>query len=185
MKGLQEQYNKIVVPEMMKVFGYKSVMAVPKIVKIVVNNGFGKAIAGKGAGEREAIEKYLSDGLAAITGQKPALRAAKKSIAAFKLRQGVNVGLQATLRGQKMNDFLNKLINIVLPRKRDFRGIPQSSISQTGDLTIGFKEHMLFPEVKIEKEKGIFGLEVVIATTARSKQEALMLFQLLGFPMER
>ena len=185
MEKLQEQYNKIAIPEMMKQFGFKSVMAVPKMVKVIVNTGFGKTIAGKGAGEREAVEKYLSEGIMAITGQKPSLRKAKKSIAAFKLRQGVNIGLQTTLRGRKMEDFLEKLMNIVLPRKRDFRGILKKSISQTGDLTIGFKEHMLFPEVKIEKEKGIFGLEVVIATTAKNKQEALELFIHLGFPMER
>ncbi|OIO48974.1 50S ribosomal protein L5 [bacterium (Candidatus Gribaldobacteria) CG_4_10_14_0_2_um_filter_41_16] len=182
---LQERYNKIAVPEMMKLFGYKSRMAVPRLDKVVVNSGFGKAVATKGSGERETIEKYISDNLAVITGQKPALRQAKKSIANFKLREGINVGAVATLRGQRMNDFLEKLIDLVLPRKRDFRGLSTASISRTGELSLGFREHILFPEVKIEKEKGIFGLQVVIATTAHTKDEALELFRLLGFPFER
>lgn len=185
MERLQERYNKIVVPEMMKMFGYKSPTAVPKISKLVVNSGFGKTVAGKSAGEREVVEKYISDNLAAIAGQKPSLRKAKKSIAAFKLREGINIGAMITLRGKRMYDFLEKLIYLVLPRKRDFRGLDPKAISRTGELSIGFREHILFPEVKIEKEKGIFGLEVVISTTARNKEEASELFKLLGFPMEK
>ncbi len=170
---------------MMKKFGYTSVMAVPKITKIVVNSGFGKTVVGKGSGEREVIEKYISDNLAAITGRRPVLRPAKKSIAAFKLREGMNIGASITLRGKRMYEFLEKLIWLVLPRKRDFRGLGLGSISRTGDLSIGLREHILFPEVKIEKEKGIFGLEIVIATSARNKEEALELFKLMGLPMEK
>jgi len=185
MLNLQEKYKKEVIPEMMKTFGYKSPMAVPRITKVVINSGFGKAVVGKGSGEREVIEKYISDNLMAVTGQKPSLRKAKKSIATFKLREGMNIGATVTLRGSRMNDFLEKLIWLVLPRKRDFRGISKNSVSRTGELSIGLKEHILFPEVRIEKEKGIFGLEVVIATSAKNKEEALELFKLLGFPMEK
>ncbi|PIU16208.1 50S ribosomal protein L5 [bacterium (Candidatus Gribaldobacteria) CG08_land_8_20_14_0_20_39_15] len=185
MKRLYEKYNKEVVPEMMKKFGYKSLTAVPRISKVVLNSGFGKTVAGKSSGEREVVEKYISDNLAAIAGQRPSLRKAKKSIAAFKLREGINIGAAITLRGKRMYDFLEKLICLVLPRKRDFRGLNPKAISRTGELSIGFREHILFPEVKIEKEKGIFGLEVVISTTAKNKEEALELFKLMEFPLER
>ncbi|MDD5750562.1 MAG: 50S ribosomal protein L5 [Candidatus Pacebacteria bacterium] len=185
MEKLYEKYNKEAVPGMMKKFGFKSVMAVPKISKVVINSGFGKTISGKSSGEREVVEKYVSDNLSAIAGQRPSLRKAKKSIANFKLREGINIGATSTLRGKRMYDFLEKLIWLVLPRRRDFRGLSANSISKTGELSIGLKEHTLFPEVRIEKEKGIFGLEVVIATTARNKQEALELFKLMGFPFEK
>lgn len=185
MLNLQEKYKKEVIPEMMKVFGYKSPMAVPRINKVIVNSGFGKAVSGKGSGEREIIEKYISDSLSVIAGQKPSLRKAKKSIAAFKLREGINIGAMVTLRDKRMYGFLEKLIGLVLPRRRDFRGLSPKSISKTGELSIGLKEHTIFPEIKIEKEKGIFGLEIVIATTARNKEEALELFKLLGFPLEK
>lgn len=183
--NLREKYKKEVIPEMMKKFGWASPMAVPRITKVVINSGFGKTVSGKGSGEREIVEKYISDNLIAMAGQKPSLRKAKKSIAAFKLREGVNVGAAITLRGGRMYDFLGKLIYLVLPRKRDFRGLNPKSISKTGELSIGFREHTLFPEVKIEREKNIFGLEIVIATTAKNKEEALDLFKLMGFPFER
>ena len=184
MLRLQEQYNKIVIPEMTKKFGYSSVMAVPKIKKIVVNCGFGKMVIGKGAGEREKAEAYIADSMAAITGQKPSLNKAKKSIAAFKLREGMAVGANCTLRKKRMFDFLEKLIWIVLPRSRDFRGIDQKSVTNQGDITIGFKEYVPFPELKVEKEKGIFGLEVTISTTAKTKEEGVELLRLLGFPFK-
>jgi len=184
MLRLQNKYKKEVVPEMMRTFSYKSVMSVPKIKKIVVNCGFGKMVAGKGAGEREKIEQYISESLAAITGQKPSLNKAKKSIAAFKLREGVVVGANCTLRKQRMYDFLEKLIWIVLPRSRDFRGIEAKCVTNQGDITIGFKEYVPFPELKVEKEKGIFGLEVTISTTAKTKEEGRTLLSLLGFPLK-
>lgn len=182
---LQEQYKKIVVPAMKEKFGYKSVMAVPKIDKIVVNCGFGSMTAGKSSGEREKMEEYLSKSLAAIVGQKPALRKAKKSIAAFKLREGVPVGFKATLRGERMYGFLEKLVGLVIPRIRDFRGIPLRSVSRTGVLAIGFKEFTVFNEIRMEKEKGIFGLEIVINTTAKAKEEAIELLRLMGMPLQK
>lgn len=185
MKRLQEQYNKIVIPEMMKKFGYKSVMAVPKVSKIIVNSGFGKTIVSKSSGEREKVEEYIAQSLGAITGQKPSLRKAKKSIAAFKLRQGMVVGVACTLRKKKMYDFLEKLIWVILPRSRDFRGIDEKAMTQQGDITIGFKEYVPFFELKVEKEKGVFGLEVVISTTAKTKEEGQALLALLGFPFKK
>ncbi|MCL5011043.1 MAG: 50S ribosomal protein L5 [Patescibacteria group bacterium] len=185
MLRLQQKYKKEIIPAMMERFAYKSVMAVPKIDKVVVNCGFGSMTAGKGSGEREKIEEYLSKSLAAIVGQKPALRKARKSIAAFKLREGVAVGFKATLRGERMYGFLEELIGLVIPRIRDFRGIPLRSVSRTGVLAIGFKEFTVFSEIKMEKEKGIFGLEIAINTTAKTKEEAVELLRLMGMPLQK
>lgn len=182
---LLDKYNKEVMPSMMKSFGYSSSMAAPKIKKIVINCGFGKMVVGKSAGEREKVEEYISQSVAAITGQKPSLNKAKKSIAAFKLREGMAVGASCTLRKKRMYDFLEKLIWIVLPRSRDFRGVDQKSVTNQGDITIGFKEYVPFPELKVEKEKGIFGLEVTISTTAKTKDEGVELLRLLGFPFKK
>ncbi len=184
MVRLSEQYKKVVVPAMVKRFGYKSVMAVPKIDKVVLNCGFGKMVSGKTSGEQEKIREHILESLALIAGQKPVLTKAKKSIATFKLREGTYIGAKITLRGEKMYAFLNKLINLVLPRTRDFRGIDEKSISDSGTLSIGFKEYTPFPEIKIEKEKGIFGLEVNISTTAKTKDEALELLKLMRVPFK-
>lgn len=184
MLKLSEKYNKEVVEAMKKNFGYKSIMAVPKIQKVVVNCGFGKTVVGKGAGEREKIEAYILESLATITGQKPSLNKAKKSIAAFKLREGMGIGAHCTLRRKRMYDFLEKLIWVVLPRTRDFRGIDPKCVTNQGDITIGFKEYVPFPELKVEKEKGLFGLEVTIATTAKTKEEGFTLLELMGFPFK-
>lgn len=170
---------------MMEKFSYRNKMAVPKIEKVVVNCGFGKMVAGKGAGDRQKIEEHISQNLALMTGQKPLPVQAKKSIASFKLRKGVVVGLKVTLRGKRMYEFLEKLIWLVLPRGRDFKGIPLRSISEKGDLTVGFREYTPFPEVKIEKEKGLFGLEVIVKTTAQTKQERIELLRLMGFPLQK
>lgn len=183
--GLKEKYKKEVIPSMMEKFNYKSPMAVPKIKKIVVNCGFGKMIIDKGSKEREQVENYISQSLAAITGQKPALRQAKKSISSFKLRKGMFIAAKATLRGKRMYEFLEKLIWLCLPRERDFRGIPLKSITKEGNLTIGFREYTPFPELKLEKEKGIFGLEITVVTTAKNKEEAIELLRLMEFPLEQ
>lgn len=185
MLRLQEKYKKEVLPEMMKVFGYKNVMAVPKVAKVSINCGFGSTVVGKGAGDREKVEQHLAEYLSLIAGQKPSLRQAKKSIAAFKLREGLNVGLCCTLRGERMYGFLEKLVNVVLPRIRDFRGIPQTSFDKTGNLSLGFKEYTPFPEVLVEKEKGLFGLQVTVSTTAKNKEEGIFLLRMLGFPIQR
>lgn len=181
---LQDKYHKQIVPEMMKKFGYKSEMAVPRLKKIVVNVSFGSMTAAQGSAEREKAIDYIKDKLSLLTGQQPALHKAKKSIAAFKLREGVPVAVVSTLRGARAEQFLEKLINIVLPRSRDFHGIPLKSLTEKGDLTIGFKEYTAFPEVVPEREKGIFGLEITISTTARNQAEGEALLRALGVPLQ-
>jgi len=181
---LMEKYKKEVTPKMMEKFGYKSPMAVPRIEKIVVNSGFGRQISGKTSSEREKVIKNIVDTLALITGQKPTLRKARKSISSFKLRKGQPVGAKVTLRKKKMYDFLEKLILLVLPRMRDFKGIPLKSVDKEGNLTLGFKEYSPFPEVTLEKEKGVFGLEVTVVTTAKTQDEGIELLRLLGLPIK-
>ncbi len=182
---LKEKYKKDVIPAMMEKFGYKNPMAVPKISKICVNTSFGKQIAGKTSSERNKIIEEISSVLAMITGQKPALRKARISVAAFKLRKGVPIGLLSTLRGQKMYDFLERLAWIVFPRTRDFRGVPLKSFDKNGNLTIGFKDYSPFPEVVVNKEKKLFGLEITITTTAKTREEGIWLLRYLGFPVEK
>ena len=181
---LSEKYKKEVIPAMMEKFGYRNPMAVPKIKKIIVNSGFGRMVIDKSSKEREKIQNQISNSLGLITGQKPALKRAKKSIASFKLRKGMAIGVQVTLRGKRMQEFLEKLVWLVLPRTRDFRGISPEQFDKEGNLTIGFKEYTPFPEIVIEKEKGIFGLEVTVVTTAKSKKEGIELLRLMGFPIK-
>ncbi len=183
MQHLREKYNKEVVPEMMKKMGYKNRMAVPSIRKVVLNSSFGKTVVGKSASEREKIYNLILQDLSLIAGQKANLVKAKKSIAGFKLREGLEIGAVVTLRKQRMWDFLERLIYLSLPRSRDFRGIRLTSVDQTGNLSLGFKEHIFFPEIFTEKEKTIFGFEVTVVTNAKNKEEGLELYKLLGFPM--
>jgi large subunit ribosomal protein L5 len=185
MLNLQEQYTKEVAPAMMKKFGNKSVMAVPRLKKVVINSGFGKQVAGKTNSEREKIAEQIAESLGLITGQKAVIRKAKKSVAAFKLREGMSVGACVTLRGKRMYDFLEKLIGVVLPRIRDFRGLTATAFNQQGDFSIGFKEYVPFPELRVEKEKGVFGLEVTVVNTAKNKAEGEELLRLLGFPIKK
>lgn len=175
---LQKTYKEKVIPEMMKKFGYKNKLAVPRIEKVVVNTGIGSI---KDEAQKELIEKHFS----LIVGQKPSKRVAKKSIASFKIREGSHVGHSATLRGERMYDFLTKMIFVAIPRKRDFRGLKVRSADGAGNLTIGFKEHLVFPEMADEDTKNIFGLEVTIVTSAGNKEEAVELFKLLGFPWQK
>ncbi len=182
---LKEKYNKEAIPKMKEKFGYKNNLAVPSIKKVVVNVGFGKHITGKTGQERDKIiDSFIKD-LALITGQKPVLRNARKSISSFKVRKGMPVGAVCTLRGQKMYDFLERLIHIALPRSRDFKGISQKSVDREGNLTVGIKEHIVFPEVSPERAKQIFGFEITIVTNAKTKEEGLELFKLLGFPIKK
>lgn len=181
---LKEKYNKEVVPKMVEKFGYKSVMAVPRIKKVSINTGFGRLIAGKTGGEQEKVYTSILEDLASIAGQRPVLAKAKKSISTFKTREGMAIGARVTLRGPKMYSFLERLINIALPRSRDFRGLEPSSMDRNGNLTIGIKEHIIFPEVSPEKTKSIFGFEVSVATDAKNKEQGLELFKLLGFPIK-
>jgi len=158
--------------------GYKSVMQTPRILKVVVS-------AGTGSFKDPKKRELANDRLAKITGQKPSQRPAKQSIASFKLRQGDPIGLQVTLRGKRMYDFLDKLLNIAFPRTKDFRGVSRTSIDEMGNMTIGIKEHTIFPETSDEELKDVFGMSVTIVTTAKNKGEAEKFFELLGFPFKK
>lgn len=151
---------------------------VPKIVKVVVSSGTGKA-------KDKAKNDFVAGRLAKITGQKPSLRGAKKSIASFKLRQGDIIGVSVTLRGARMYGFLNKLINIALPRTRDFKGFDVKSIDEIGNLTVGIREHTIFPETADEELRDVFSLSVTIVTTARNREEAKLLLETIGFPFKK
>jgi len=185
MPNLKEKYEREAIPQMMERFGYKNKMAVPKIEKVVLNIGFGKKVSGKTGKEEEKIRGFILNDLTLIAGQKPILTKARKSISGFKVRRGSVVGAKVTLRGQKMYDFLDRLVNIALPRSRDFRGIDKKSIDQAGNLTLGLKEHIIFPEVSAEKAQDILSLELTTKTTAKNQGQGLQLFRLLGFPIKK
>jgi large subunit ribosomal protein L5 len=180
---LKEKYQKEVIPAMKKDHGYKNVMAMPKIVKVVVNSCFGKDAATKTSQEREKVAQNIANDLALITGQKAKIVKSKKSIAGFKLRGNIDIAAVVTLRKNKMYEFLERLLYLTLPRSRDFQGLNSKGIDKKGNLTVGFKEHISFPEVITEKEKTIFGLEVTVVTNAKTKEEGLLLYRLLGFPI--
>lgn len=184
MLRLQEKYKKEVVPEMQNKFGHKNVMAVPKIKKVVINTGFGRLIGGKTKEEQKKAYEFILSDLTILAGRQPVLTKAKKSIASFKVREGMPVGAAVTLRGRKMYDFLERLIHIALPRCRDFQGIDQKSIDKEGNLTIGIKEHIVFPEISPEQVRNILGLEITVTTTAKTKEEGLELLRLMGFPIK-
>lgn len=179
MTRMQELYAKDVAPALMKKFGYKSVMQIPKLDKIVVNVACGEA--GTNAKMMEAI---LSD-LMKITGQKPIVTKAKKSIANFKLREGMPIGAKTTLRSEKMYEFLDKLFNISLPRVRDFRGVSDTSFDGRGNYTLGVKEQIIFPEIDFDKVNRTRGMDVVIVTTAKTNEEAKALLAGLGMPFKK
>ena len=181
---VQEKYKKEAVPKMMQTFGYNNTMAVPRILKVVLNSGFGKLIAGKGSEEEKKIIEETKEALTLISGQKAALTIAKKSISGFKLRKGSPQGVRVTLRGSLMHDFLERLLSIVLPRTRDFRGLSASLVDEKGSFTIGMKEHTFFPEVPVEKARTSLGLQVSVVTSAKTKKEGLELLKLVGFPFK-
>jgi len=184
MLRLQEKYKKEAIPAMEEKFGYKNDMAVPKIEKVVLNTSFGRLISGKTPEEQKKIYQPILEDLTLICGQKPILKGAKKSIASFKIRKGLPIGATVILRKKMMHDFLERLIHIALPRSRDFRGIEPKSIDKRGNLTLGIKEHIAFPEILPEKARTIFGLEITVVTNAKSREEALELLKLLGFPIK-
>ncbi len=177
--NLKQRYQKEIVAKMKAKFGYKNVLALPKISKVVINSGFGGS-----AKDKAFIDNVISS-LTRISGQKPVLTKAKKSISAFKVKQGTVIGAMVTLRGKRMYDFVEKLIQITLPRIRDFRGIGQSQIDERGNLTIGFRENSAFPEIKADEVDKIHGLEVCLNTTAKNRERGLELFKLMGFPFKR
>jgi len=176
---LRENYKQNMVPLLMKEFGYKSVMQVPRLEKISLNIGLGEAIQNP-----KALEGAERD-LAAISGQRPVTTRARRSIASFRLRAGMPIGIMVTLRGKRMYDFFDKLVNAVLPRIRDFRGTNPNSFDGRGNYTLGLKEQIVFPEVDYDKVDRIRGLEITIVTTARSDEEARRLLELMGMPFAR
>lgn len=181
--NLKEKYKKEVVPQMMEKMGYKNIMAVPRLEKAVCNVGFGRQVVGKTSDEQKKVHEAIINDLSIITGQKPVLTRAKKAIAAFKTRKGMPVGACCTLRGQKMYDFLERVIGLALPRSRDFQGIEVKSVDQNGNLTFAIKEQIAFPEISPEKTKMLFSFEITVATNAKKKEEGLALLRLLGFPI--
>ncbi|RLB35209.1 MAG: 50S ribosomal protein L5 [Deltaproteobacteria bacterium] len=176
MSRLKEKYETEVVPAMMKEFGYRSVMAVPRLVKVVLNMGLGEAIY-----NIKALDKGVEE-LTLIAGQKAVVRKAKRSIAGFKLREGMPIGCMVTLRREKMFDFLDKLFNVGLPRVRDFRGISRKIFDGRGNCTVGIKEQIIFPEIDYDKIDKIKGLNVSIVTSAKTDEEGYTLLKLLGMP---
>ena len=178
MEILKEQYQKEIVPAMMKKFNYKSVMEVPKLEKIVINIGLGDI-----KDNPKSLENAVND-LTIITGQKPIITKAKKAIAAFKIREGVNMGCKVTLRSGKMYDFAYKLFNVALPRVRDFRGVSTNSFDGRGNYSMGIKEQLIFPEIEYDKIDKIRGMDIIFVTTARTDEEAKELLSLLGMPFQ-
>jgi len=179
MARLKERYQKEVLPTLMSEFGYKSVMEVPRLEKIVINIGLGEATQNPRA--LEAAEKDL----AAITGQHPVITRAKRSVSGFKVRKGMPIGMMVTLRGDRMYDFFDKLVNATLPRIRDFQGTPRNSFDGRGNYSLGLREQIIFPEIEYDKVDKIRGLEISIVTTARTDEEGRRLLELLGMPFQR
>ena len=178
MEKLREQYEKEVVPALMKKFQYKSIMQVPKLDKVVINIGLGDTKENP-----KSLENAMND-LTQITGQRPMITKAKKSIAAFKLREGANVGCKVTLRSDKMYDFVYKLFNVALPRVRDFRGVSKDSFDGRGNYSMGIKEQLIFPEIEYDKVDKLRGMDIIFVTTAENDEEARELLKLLGMPFK-
>ena len=176
MSRLRERYEKEAVPGLKKEFGYDNVMAIPKIAKVVVNMGLGEAT------QNAKIVDTGADELARVTGQKPVVTRAKKSIAQFKVRKGMPIGTMVTLRGQRMWDFLDRLMAVALPRVRDFRGVSPRGFDGRGNYTLGLKDQLLFPEIDYMKVDKARGMNISVVTTAKSDQESRKLLQLLGMP---
>ncbi len=176
---LLELYRATIVPTMMKEFHYKNALAVPKIEKIVINMGI------KEGGEDIKILEHIAHELAQIAGQKPVITRAKKSIAAFKLREGAPIGLKVTLRKARMYEFMERLFNVAMPRIRDFRGVPASSFDSTGNYSFGIQEQTIFPEVEYDKMKKLQGMDITFVITTTKKEESKRLLELLGIPFRK
>ncbi|MGZ3598745.1 MAG: 50S ribosomal protein L5 [Ktedonobacterales bacterium] len=176
--GLQQRYNNEVLPALQKEFNYDNVMQVPALHKVVINIGMGEAIQ-----NAKAMENAVRD-LTDITGQRPVVTKAKRSVAAFKLREGMPIGAMVTLRGRRMYDFLDKLINVALPRLRDFQGVSADSFDGRGNYTLGIREQLVFPEINYDKIDKVRGMEITIVTTARTDEEGRRLLRLLGMPFK-
>lgn len=176
---LQEKYQKEVIDKLKQEFGYKNIFEVPRLEKVVINVGVGKGI------KDSAFLETVDNTLRRISGQKPIKTKAKKSISGFKIRKGMEIGMKVTIRGSRMYEFVDKLINISFPRVRDFRGINPSSVDKSGNLSVGFKEHLVFGEITSAELERIHGLEVCVVTTAKTRDEGLRLLTLLGFPFKQ
>ena len=176
MDRLQEKYLKEVVPAMTEKFGYKNIMELPKVEKIIINMGVGEAV-----GNPKALDSAVND-LTIIAGQKPLLTRAKKSLAAWKLREGMPIGAKVTLRGTRMYQFLDKFMNVALPRVRDFRGVSDKAFDGRGNYAVGLKEQLIFPEIEYDKIDKLRGMNIVVVTTAKSDEEARELLKLMGMP---
>ncbi|WP_270578178.1 50S ribosomal protein L5 [Caldibacillus thermoamylovorans] len=179
MNRLKEKYIKEIVPSLMSKFNYKSVMQVPKLEKIVVNMGVGDAVQNS-----KALDNAVEE-LTLITGQKPVVTRAKKSIAGFRLREGMPIGAKVTLRGERMYDFLDKLVTVSLPRVRDFRGVSKNAFDGRGNYTLGIKEQLIFPEIDYDKVAKVRGMDIVIVTTANTDEESRELLTQLGMPFKK
>lgn len=179
MPRLKDSYRNEVIPALMKEFGYRNVMEAPRLEKIVVNVGVGEALQ-----NAKALDHTVQD-ITTITGQQPIVTRAKKSIAGFKLREGMTVGVKVTLRGNRMYDFLDRLCNVALPRRRDFRGISPDSFDGRGNYTLGLREQLVWPEIDYDSIDKVRGMEISIVTTAKTDEEGQHLLQLLGMPFAR
>jgi len=175
---LREKYQNEIISSLQKEFGFKNVMQVPKLEKIVVNCGVGEAID-----NAKLLDSAMAD-IAAITGQKPKLNKARLSVAAFKLRQGMSVGCKVTLRGNMMYEFYDRLVNVALPRIRDFRGVPTKSFDGRGNYTLGIKEHIIFPEIDYDKVAQIIGMDITIVTSAKNDEQGFKLLKLMSMPFK-
>lgn len=179
MNRLEQKYIETVKPSLMKEFNYSSVMEAPKLVKVVINMGVGDAIA-----DSKRLDEAVEE-LTLISGQKPVITKAKKSIANFKLREGMPIGCKVTLRGERMYEFLDKLMNIDLPRVRDFHGVSTTAFDGRGNYTLGVKEQLIFPEINFDKVNKVRGMDIVIVTTAKTNKEAEALLRELGMPFTK
>jgi large subunit ribosomal protein L5 len=179
MPRLKDKYKKEILPALMKQFAYKNPLQVPKVMKVVINMGLGEAVS-----NIKVIDAAVSD-LTDITGQRPVVTRAKKSEAGFKLRTGMPIGCKVTLRGDRMYEFLDRLLNVALPRIRDFRGIPAKSFDGRGNYSLGIREQLIFPEIRYDKVDMVRGMDISVETSARSDEEAQMLLESLGFPFRK
>lgn len=179
MARLKDKYTKEVIPALMSKFSYKNIMQVPKVEKVVLSVGLGEARENP-----KAIESASND-LSIISGQKPLVTRAKKSIANFKIRSGMPIGLKVTLRGERMYEFMDKLFNVALPRVRDFRGVPTRSFDGRGNYSFGVKEQLIFPEIEYDKVDKVRGMDIIFVTTAKNDEEARLLLELMGMPFAK
>lgn len=176
---LAERYKNEIVPKMMERFGFKNIYEVPRLTKIVLNVGLGEAL-----GDKKLLDDVARE-MAHIAGQKPVFTSAKKAIAGFKIRKGSLVGCKVTLRGARMYEFLDRLVNVALPRIRDFRGVPAESFDKSGNYSFGISEQGIFPEIDIDKVKLVHGMDIIIVMTAKNKEKAFELLNLFGMPFKR